>query len=173
MDRKAEKKSSQVRGGQSSHKVNNQDLLRSVFEVDCLILDLEHLTRRSRRLRSIVLGTKEGLVSEVPMQRLALKFIDGNFWQLKERNEDESGEILSCSSPEHVQNDRDKLVLEIALTNGFVPGSLTNETMPCRQRGQAIDPVGPWATVEVQIVEQRYNAHRVQNSCPQPAHDIV
>lgn len=137
----------------------------------------------------MVPGTKEGLVSEVPRQRLALQFIDGNFWQLKDRNEDESGEILvhwksglqswvfievkSCSSPEHVQNDRDKLVLEIALTNGFVPGSLTNETMPCRQRGQAIDPVGPWATVEVQIVEQRYNAHRVQNSCPQPAHDIV
>jgi len=130
-----------------------------VLEVDCLILDLEHLTRHSRRFRSIVQGTKDGLVSEVPMHRLALKFIDGNFRQLKERNEDESGEILvhwisglqsrvfievkSCSSPEHVQNDRDKLVLAIALTNGFVPGSLTNETTPCRQRGQATDPVGP------------------------------
>jgi hypothetical protein len=50
---------------------------------------------------------------------------------------------------------------------------LTNETMPCRQRGQATDPVGPWATVEIQIVEQRYKAHLVQNSCPQPAQHIV
>jgi len=112
----------------------------------------------------------------------------GTFWQLKERNED-GGEILvhwksglrsgvviegkSGSSPVHVQNDRDKLVLAIALTTGFVPGSLTNETMPCRQRGQATDPVGPWATVEIQIVEQRYKAHLVQNSCPQPAQHIV
>ena len=136
---------------------DNQDFLRSGLEVDRLILDLEHLTSRSRGFRSIVHGTK-GVVSEAPMQRLALKFIDGNFWQLKERNED-GGEILvhwksglrngvviegkSGSSPVHVQNDRDKLVLAIALTTGFVPGSLTNETMPCRQRGQATDPVGP------------------------------
>lgn len=114
------------------------------MEVDRLILDLEHLTWHSRRFRSVVHGIK-GVVSEVPMQRLGLKFIDGNLRQLKERNEDEGGgnEGKSGSSPEHVQNDREKLVLEIALTIGFVPGSLRNETMPCRQRGQATDPVGP------------------------------
>ncbi|KAF2316931.1 hypothetical protein GH714_006666 [Hevea brasiliensis] len=104
-------------------------------------------------------GTKEGLVSGVPKQPLALNFTDRNFWQLKERKDEERGDILvhpisglqdiviteegSGSSPEHVQNDRDKLVLEIAFTNGLVPGSFTNETMPCRQRGQATEPGGP------------------------------
>lgn len=66
--------------------------------------------------------------------------------------------MVSGSSPEHVQNVRDKLVLAISLTIGLVPGSLANETMPCRQRGQAIEPGGPFATVEVQFVEQRYKA---------------
>lgn len=94
------------------------------------------------------------------MQRLELIFIDGNLWQLRERRGDPSGEILvqwilglqngvvkeaisGPSSPEHVQNERDKLVLAIVLTIfGLVSGSLTNETMPCRQRGQAMEPGG-------------------------------
>lgn len=130
-----------------------------MLEVDRLSLDLEHLTKRCRKFRSIVHGTKEGLVSGAPKQRLALNFIDGNFWQLKERKEDERGEMLvqwksgsqsgvvnvvgSGSSPEHVQKGSDKLVLTISLTTGLVPGSLTNETMPCRQRGQATEPRGP------------------------------
>lgn len=115
------------------------------------------------------------------MQRkLEFILIDGNLWQLRERKEDPRGEIPeqrgsglqngvsseedSSPSPEHLQKDRDKLVLAISLTTDLVPGSLTNETMPCRQRGHAIEPGGPLATVEVQFVEQRYKAHGVQNS---------
>lgn len=49
----------------------------------------------------------------------------------------------SGASPEQVQNDRDKLVLAISLAIGFVPGSLTKETMPFRQSGQAIEPGEP------------------------------
>lgn len=70
----------------------------------------------------------------------------------------------AAASPEHVQNVRDRLVLANSFTAGFVPGSMANETMPLRQRGQAIEPGGPWATVHVQFVEQRYRAQRVQNS---------
>lgn len=114
------------------------------------------------------------------MQRLELIFIDGNLWKLMERKEDPRGNIReqrrsglqngvaneedSSPSLEHVQNDRDKLVLAISLTTCLVPGSLTNKTMPCRQRGHAIEPGGPLAMVEVQFVAQRYKAHRVQNS---------
>lgn len=93
------------------------------------------------------------------MQMLELILIDGNLWQLMVRKEDPRGEIRvqytsglqrgvvieveSGISLEHVQKDRDKLVLATALTVGFVPGSLANDTMPCRQRGHAIDPGGP------------------------------
>lgn len=49
----------------------------------------------------------------------------------------------SGASPEQVQNDKDKLVLVISLAIGFVLGSLMNETMPFRQSGHAIEPVGP------------------------------
>lgn len=107
--------------------------------------------------------------------------MDGNLWQLRERKEYPRGEILeqhssglqngvsseddnSGPSPENVQNDRDKLVLAISLTTDLVPGSLTNETMPCLHRGHAIEPGGPLETFEVLFVEQRYKAHRVQNS---------
>lgn len=92
------------------------------------------------------------------MQRLELILTDGNRWQLRDRKEDPRGEILeqrnsglqngvsdvgSGTSPEHEQNDRDKLVLAISLITGFVPGSIANETMPFRQRGHAIEPGGP------------------------------
>lgn len=43
----------------------------------------------------------------------------------------------------HVQNDRERLVLAISLAIGDAPSSLTNETMPWRHRGQAIEPGGP------------------------------
>ena len=58
----------------------------------------------------------------------------------------QSGDVIEVDSGisvEHVQKDRDKLVRATALTVGFVPGSLTNDTIPCRQRGHAIEPVGP------------------------------
>lgn len=123
-------------------------------------------------------------MSEAPMHRLELIFIDGNFWQLRLRKEDPRGEILvqcipglqtgvasnvewSDISPEQVQNVRDKLVLAMSLT-GRVPGSLSNETMPCRQRGQGIEPSGVLAVFEELFVQQRYKAHCVQNSCSQP-----
>ena len=93
------------------------------------------------------------------MQRLEWIFMDGKLWKLMLRNEDPRGEIRvqrtsglqsgivievdSGISLEHVQKDRDKLVLATALTVGFVPGSLANDTIPCRQRGHAIEPVGP------------------------------
>ncbi|PPR91119.1 hypothetical protein GOBAR_AA29567 [Gossypium barbadense] len=65
-------------------------------------------------------------------------------------------EVGSNISLEHVQKDRDKLVLATALTIGFAPGSLTNDTIPCRQRGQAIEPIGPLATFVVLFVEQSH-----------------
>lgn len=79
----------------------------------------------------------------------------------------QSGVVIDVGSNislEHVQKDRDKLVLATALTVGFASGSLINDTIPCRQRGQAIEPVGPLATFVVLFVEQRYKAHCVQNS---------
>lgn len=166
-------------------RAENHDLLLSEWEADRLKPDLEHLAKWFRKFRSTVHGTKEGLVSGAPMQRLELSFTEENRWQLRLRNEDPRGEIRlqwksglqngvvsevgSGPSPEHVQNERDKLVLAISLTNGFVPGSLTNETMPFRQRGQAIEPRGHWETVELLFMEQRYKAHFVQNSWSQPA----
>jgi hypothetical protein len=73
-------------------------------------------------------------------------------------------EDVSGSSAAQLQIDRDKLVLAIPFTIGLVFRSFTNETMPFRQRGHAIDPSGPRATIVLQFVEQRYKAHLVQNS---------
>lgn len=111
-----------------------------------------------------------------------------NLWQLKERNDLEgeddvldpreevvaglqNGVVMSAVSSRtslaHVQNVRDKFVvvdLCICLSRGLAPGSFTNDTMPCLQRGQAIEPGGPCVLVEVGFVEQRYKAHCVQNS---------
>lgn len=97
-------------------------------------------------------------MSEALMQRPVLIFIDGNRWQLSDRKEDPRGEIReqrssglqngvvsevgSGPSPEHEQNDSDKLVLAISLITGLVPGSMANETMPLLQRGHAIEPGG-------------------------------
>lgn len=77
------------------------------------------------------------------------------------------------SEEEHAQNDSDNddvLLMWLSLPIiGYVPASLANETMPWRQSGHAIKPGGPWARVELLFVEQRYRAHRVQNSWEQPA----
>ncbi|KAH7845553.1 hypothetical protein Vadar_003482 [Vaccinium darrowii] len=131
--------------------------------VEPLNPDLEHL----------LLRTKQGLVSEAPIQRLGLSFTGAKLWQLRDRKEDPSGEIqvqwksglqngvsiefLSAPSVEHVQNVRDKLVLApFSLYSVPVPRSLTNDTIPWRQRGHGIEPGGPWAQVEELLVEQRY-----------------
>lgn len=111
------------------------------------------------------------------MQRLELSFIDGNFWQLKDRSgEGNSGlhsgvvssamSSLSSVNEVHVKNDSGKLVRGIP-RSGLVAGSFLNDTIPWRQSGHGMDPGGPWVVVVVVaavIVEQRYNAHRVQNS---------
>lgn len=59
----------------------------------------------------------------------------------------QNGVVMSASpstSLEQVQNVKDKfVVLCISFGNGLVSGSFANETMPCRQRGQAIEPGGP------------------------------
>lgn len=156
-----------------------------MLETDRLKFILEHPTSLSRRFR--LHGTKEELVSGSPKQKLELSFIDGNFWQLKLRKEDPSGEIRvqwkpglqspvvsevdSCTwwSTEQVQNVRDKLLVLVISLIGLVPGSLSNETMPWRQSGQGIEPIGPLATTQELFVEQRYKAHCVQNSWSQPA----
>lgn len=65
-----------------------------------------------------------------------------------------SREVGSAKSVEQLQKDSD-LVLVISLDMGFVPSSLTNEMMPCRHRGHAIEPGGPWFTVAVLLVEHR------------------
>lgn len=91
------------------------------------------------------------------MHRLEFIFSNDNLWQLKERREDPVGEnraecasglqngVSSVSEPRavHVQNDRDRLVLAMSFTIGDVASSLTNDTMPWRHRGQAIEPGGP------------------------------
>lgn len=152
-------------------------LLASTFDVDRLKLDLEHRVRCSR---SAVIGTKDGFISGVPIQRPGLNFKAGNFWQLNEWKEEPSGEnreqyksglqngvsnvVGSCPSAVHAQNGNDRLVLAASLMIGVVSASLTNEMIPCRHKGQGIEPGGPCAAVEVLLVEHRYNAQRVQNS---------
>lgn len=150
----------------------SHDLLPSTWEVERRSLAREHLTR-------------EDLVSGALMQELSL--IDGNFWQLSDRNDDElSGGIRAqwksgrhswvgaAATPSEptaghaVHRDRDILVLGGSLM-GPAPGTLPKATMAWRQRGQAIEPGGPGTTVDVLFVEQRYRAHLVQNSWPQPA----
>lgn len=80
-------------------------------------------------------------------------------------------EAVSEPSLEHVvHRDSDRPVRTTSLI-GFVPGSLMKETIPCLQRGHAIEPGGPGFVVDVLLVEQRYNAQLVQNSCPQPIHE--
>ncbi|MCI07793.1 hypothetical protein A2U01_0028862, partial [Trifolium medium] len=73
----------------------------------------------------------------------------------------QNGVVMSLESPstslEHVQNDvKDKFVVVLCITfgSGLVCGSLTNETMPWRQRGHAIEPGGPCVLVEAEFVEQ-------------------
>ncbi len=73
-------------------------------------------------------------------------------------------EVVSGSSKEQLQNDRDKLVFAGPFTIGLTFRSFTNETMPFRHRGHAIDPKGPRPAVVLQFVEQRYKAQLVQNS---------
>jgi len=82
----------------------------------------------------------------------------------------QNGVVMSVESPrtslEHVQNVKDKFVVVLCITfgSGLVSGSLTNETILRRHRGQAIEPGGPFVLVEVEFVEHRYKAHCVQNS---------
>lgn len=132
---------------------------------------------------TLVQGTKEGVTSEAPKQRLELILKEENLWQLDMEGVLEArevvglqkGVVMSVESPrtslEQVQKVKDKfvVVLWISLGKGLVCGSLTNVTMPWRQRGQAIEPGGPCLLVEAEVVEQRYKAHCVQNSWSQPA----
>ena len=136
---------------------------------------------------STLLGIKEELLLwGAPIQRLELSIIEGNLWELRGWHDAPGGESWeqvnsglhngvvnvgggSGTSLEQVQNDRDKLVLAISLAIGFVLGSLTNETMPFRQSGHAIEPGGPLEHDDVQFVEQRYSAQHVQNSWSQPS----
>lgn len=73
-------------------------------------------------------------------------------------------EARSFFSHEQPHNDNDKLVLPISLGISLVPGSFMNDTIPCLQRGHGIEPGGPLATFDEQLIVQRYSAHRVQNS---------
>lgn len=93
------------------------------------------------------------------MQRPGLSLTEGNLLQLRERNEEPRGEgraqgksglqngvskeFDSGSSVEQLQKDKDKLVLAVSLITAVVLASLMKETMPCRHRGQAIEPGGP------------------------------
>lgn len=107
----------------------------------------------------------EGVVSDAPMQKPELSFIEGNFLQLRDRKEEPRGDtrledgggglqrgvvskVRSGLSHEHAQKDSERLALAASLVIGLVPGSLVKETMPLRQRGQGIDPGGPLATPE-------------------------
>ncbi|KAL5973905.1 hypothetical protein ACLOJK_030564 [Asimina triloba] len=115
----------------------------------------------------------EGLLSGAPIQRLEFNFTKGNLWQVSEQKEDDArGEIrtqwnsglqngldiwvaLGSSLVQVVHKDNDKLNLDISLI-GFIPGSLTKDTIPCRQKGHGIEPAGLGAAVnEVLLVEHR------------------
>lgn len=140
------------------------DLLFSMWEADrcnvwlCPLLSLQ--------------GTKDGQVSEAPMQKLAFSFIDPNLWQLSERkDEDENGEILvqvksdlyafdcsgpdSAGSPENVvQRESERLGRPASLIR-HVPRSLANDTIPCRQKGHETEPGEPDDAAGVLFVQQR------------------
>lgn len=171
---------------------NQDDFLLSVWELDLPKPEPEHLVKWFLKflLLALVQGTNEGVTS-APKQRLELSLNEEN-WQLKERNllEGEenldpreviglqNGVVMSVESPrtslEHVQNVKDKFVVVLCITfgSGLVSGSLTNETILRRHRGQAIEPGGPFVLVEVEFVEHRYKAHCVQNSWSQPTLSI-
>lgn len=165
---------------------NHDAFLLSLWEDDRLKPEPEHLANWFLKFLLTVQGTNEGLTSEAPKQRLEFILRDENLWQLNERNDLEgedfdprevvglqNGVVISVVSPktslEHVQNVRDRfVVLWISLGSGLVSGSFTNVTMPCRHRGHAIEPAGPWVVLEAEFVEHKYKAHCVQNSWSQP-----
>ncbi|BAT76668.1 hypothetical protein VIGAN_01470700 [Vigna angularis var. angularis] len=144
-------------------------------------LKLEHLAKWLLTFLLTLQGTKEELTS-APKQRLGLILNEGIAWQLLERYVLETEEVLdprdvglqngvvmsvesSNTSLEQVQNASDRFDgLCISFCRGLASGSLTNETIPCLQRGQAIEPGGELVVDEVEFVEQRYKAHCVQNS---------
>ncbi|KAL2228007.1 UNVERIFIED_CONTAM: hypothetical protein Sindi_1780400 [Sesamum indicum] len=129
----------------------------SFCEAERLKLNLEHLTKSFPELDSTDLPTKAGLASGAPKQRLGLNLTAGKFWQVTGWNEEPncgsraheipglhtavSRVLGSVTSAEQVQKVND-LVLAISLTTGFVPGSLTKETIPWRHRGHEIEPAG-------------------------------
>lgn len=155
----------------------NHDLIPSFTDIDLLKPEPEYLPNWFLMFRPETTGE----LTSPPKHMLELSLNEGNFWQLRERN-DANGDPRaaglqngvfrslgsSCISLEHVQNDRDKFVLGASLINGGVSGSFTYETMPCRHRGHAIEPGGPLLVVDAEFVEQRYKAHCVQNSWSQP-----
>lgn len=96
--------------------------------------------------------------------------MDGKLWQLlRLRREEPSGEMLvqwnppsgpqsgvvrdwasasevpatSTDPEEQVQNESERLVLATSFGIGRISGNLTKDTIPWRQSGQAIEPVGP------------------------------
>lgn len=48
------------------------------------------------------------------------------------------------------------------------PGNLTKDTMPCRQRGQGMEPDGIDDSEGMLLVEQRYRAHLTHSWCAHP-----
>ena len=150
-------------------KEHNHDLLLFVRKIDFLKLDFEYLANWDRL-------TNDEIVSVPFVHKLVSSFKDGNFWVLKE-HEAGFGEhkgvvsrlvlISFLGIEEHGQHERDVLGFNV-FTSGFAVLSFLNETIPWRQRGQGIEPGGPFGLVVVLLVEHRYNAHRVHNSCKQP-----
>lgn len=117
------------------------------------------------------------MVLGLPLQRMELSFKEESFSRnRKEEEEADNGmhakwrfglrklaamELLYSMLVERV--DDDKLIFESSFPTCAV-SSFMNMTMAWRHSGQAILPGGPWTTIDVWLVEHRYNAHLVQNS---------
>lgn len=139
-----------------------------------------HLAKWFCKFRLAYHGTQEWHIFSV----FRLRLNDGSLWQQKEtprgvswarhNSSDLSWVVKGVGfdgvSRGHWHIGSDKLLLAISLT-GIFSGTLTNDTMPLRQRGQETEPGGPPEIVVPQFAEQRYKAHFVQNSWSQPAGD--
>lgn len=147
-------------------KEHNHNLLFFNSEFDLRKLELGYIVSWDRL-------TNDEIVSVPRIHTLPSIFKDGNFRELKDWEASfglDKGVVsreLFWGIEEQGQHDRDELGFNVWMS-GFVVTSFLNETIPWRQRGHGTEPGGPFGELDELLVEQRYKAHPVHNSCKQP-----